>query len=57
MSPLEFYRSQETKASQDADTATLDNVRERSLRAAAAWKNMAERLERVAEMRVGRSGS
>ncbi|MEP6786059.1 MAG: hypothetical protein ABI898_10005 [Sphingomonadales bacterium] len=56
MSPLEFYRTQATKAAADAAAATLDNVRERSLRAAAAWESMAARLERVEEMRVGRPG-
>lgn len=57
MSPLEFYRTQATKASADAEASTLDNVRDRCLRAAAAWESMAERIERVEEMRVGRTGS
>lgn len=57
MSPLEFYRTQANKAAADAADATLDNVRDRCLRAAAAWESMAEKLEHVAELRSGRSGS
>lgn len=57
MSPLEFYRTQATKAAADAADATLDNVRDRCLRAAAAWESMAEKLEHVAELRSGRTGS
>ncbi len=57
MTPLQFYRTQATKAAADAASATLDNVRDRCLRAASAWENMAERIERVEEMRAGRTGS
>ena len=57
MSPLEFYRTQAAKAAADAAASSLDNVRDRCLRAAAAWESMAERIERVEEMRVGRTGS
>ena len=57
MSPLEFYRNQASKAAADAAASSLDNVRDRCLRAAAAWESMAERIERVEEMRVGRTGS
>ncbi len=57
MTPLQFYRAQATKAAADAAAATLENVRDRCLRAAAAWENMAERIERVEEMRAGRTGS
>ncbi|MES2288783.1 MAG: hypothetical protein V4530_03520 [Pseudomonadota bacterium] len=55
MSPLEFYRTQAAKAAAEAAAATLDNVRERCLRAAAAWGGMAARLEHVEEMRTTRS--
>ncbi len=55
MSPLEFYRTQAAKAVADAAAATLDNVRERSLRAAAAWQGMAARLEHVEDMRASRT--
>lgn len=54
MTPLEFYRSQATKAEDDAATATLDNVRDRCLRAAAAWVSMAERIERTDKLRAAR---
>ncbi len=57
MSPLEFYRTQATKAASDAAAATLDNVRDRCLRAAAAWDTMAERIERTEAMREGRPGN
>lgn len=55
MTPLEFYRSQAVKAQDDAAAATLANVRERCLRAAAAWVSMAERIETTDRMRAGRS--
>lgn len=55
MSPLEFYRTQAAKANADAAAATLDNVRDRCLRAAAAWGGMAARLEHVEDMRAGRT--
>ncbi len=57
MTPLEFYRTQAAKAAADAAAATLDNVRDRCLRAADAWENMAERIERTETMRAGRTGS
>jgi hypothetical protein len=38
----------------EADTATLANVRERLLRAEAAWIAMAERGERADAMRAAR---
>lgn len=41
------YRVNAAKCREDADAATLDNVRERNLRAEAAWLAMAERQERV----------
>lgn len=37
-----------------ADVATLDNVRERSERAAASWEAMAARAERTEGLRVKR---
>jgi hypothetical protein len=55
MTPLEFYRTQAVKATADADAATLENVRERCLRAAAAWDSMAERIERTDAMRASRA--
>ncbi|MCW3848642.1 hypothetical protein OF829_15510 [Sphingomonas sp. LB-2] len=46
------YRENAAQARRDADTATLANVRERCLRAEAAWLDMAEREERVAAARA-----
>ena len=43
----EFYRTRAEEARRDAEAATLDNVRERHLTAAAAWDAMAERGERT----------
>jgi hypothetical protein len=57
MTPLEFYRTQATKSAAEAAAATLENVRDRCLRAAAAWETMAERIERTETMRAGRTGS
>jgi hypothetical protein len=47
----DFYRARAVEARADADKAALDNVRERCLRAAAAWENMAERAARTGKMR------
>lgn len=49
------YRQQAEQARADADAATLDNVRDRCLRAEAAWLAMAERQERVESGRAGRT--
>lgn len=57
MSTLEFYRGQAATAQADADAAVLDNVRDRCLRAKAAWTHMAERIERTDAMRVQRLAS
>lgn len=48
------YRENAAQARRDADAATLDNVRDRCLRAEAAWLDMAERQERVATARAER---
>jgi hypothetical protein len=56
MSPLDFYRQQSAKSHADADAATLDNVRDRCLRAAAAWESMADRAARVDALRDARKG-
>lgn len=49
------YRQQAEQARADADAATLDNVRDRCLRAEAAWLAMAERQERVDTARAERT--
>lgn len=48
----DFYRARAVDARADADSASLDNVRERCLRAAAAWDGMADRAVRTGKMRV-----
>ena len=57
MSTLEFYHGQMIKAQAEADAAVLDNVRDRCLRAKAAWADMADRIERTDAMRAGRAAS
>lgn len=47
----EFYFARAAEARSDAEAATLDNVRDRCLRAEAAWIEMANRLERGERMR------
>jgi hypothetical protein len=51
------YRSNAAQCRADADAATLDNVRERNLRAEAAWIAMAERQERVETARHAREAA
>ena len=51
---LQFYLDRAAQARADADSATLDNVRDRCLRAEDAWNRMAERAARTEEMRSGR---
>lgn len=41
------FAARATAARADADAATLDNVRDRCLRAERAWRDMAERSLRV----------
>lgn len=52
MSNAEFYADQAAKARRDADQAYLDNVRDRCLRSAEAWEDMAARAERTSRMRA-----
>jgi hypothetical protein len=52
---LDFYRSRAAEARADAEAATLENVRQRCLRAAAAWEDMAERAARTDRMRARQS--
>jgi hypothetical protein len=51
---LQFYLDRAAQAKADADAATLDNVRDRCLRAEDAWNRMAERAARTEQMRAGR---
>ena len=48
----EFYLERAAAARRDANEATLANVRDRSLRAAAAWEEMAARAARTERMRA-----
>ena len=48
----ETFAARAAEARADADAATLDNVRDRCLRAEAAWLAMAERAERNETMRA-----
>jgi len=54
MSTLDFYHGQMDKAQAEADAALLDNVRDRCLRAKAAWKGMADRIEHTDTLRAER---
>ncbi len=47
-----FCRERAEQAFADAAASTLDNVRERYLRAAKAWDEMATRAEKTAERRA-----
>jgi hypothetical protein len=53
---LEFYRARAAQCRAEADEATLDNVRERCLRAEDAWNQMADRAARTEAMRREREG-
>jgi hypothetical protein len=48
---LEFYRARAEQCRAEADAATLDNVRDRCLRAEHAWLRMADRVARTEAMR------
>ena len=48
----DVYRLRAEQARAEADVATLENVRDRCLRAEAAWMEMAERADRTEKMRV-----
>jgi hypothetical protein len=54
MAPHVTYLDHAAQARADADAATLDNVRERCLRAEAAWLAMAERQSRIDTARAER---
>ena len=48
------YAAHATRCRQEADAAILDNVRERSLRAEAAWAAMADRSRKTEQSRDAR---
>jgi hypothetical protein len=53
----EVYKLRAEQARADADAATLENVRERCLRAEAAWSEMADRAERTEQMRASQAAA
>jgi hypothetical protein len=50
----ETFLARANQARADADAATLENVRERCLRAEMAWREMAARVERTEQMRANK---
>lgn len=46
------YRALAARAAAEAEAATLENVRERNLRAAEAWGQMADRQDRTERARA-----
>jgi len=55
MNESSLYRARAEQCRAEADAATLENVRERCLRAESAWLAMAERGERTDAMRLSRA--
>ena len=54
MSDAPLFRARAEECRTQADETSLQNVKERCLRAAAAWMAMAERGERADAMRAAR---
>ena len=52
MTNQEIYLARAAEARAEAAAASLTNVRDRALRAEAAWLNMASRAERTDRMRA-----
>lgn len=48
----EFYSLRITEAQAEADTASLDNVRQRALRSLASWTMLGDQARKLAERRV-----
>lgn len=48
----EFYLAQAQRCTAEADESGLDRVRERNLRAAAAWQAMADKLLHTEKLRA-----
>ena len=48
---FEFYTARAQEAALEADTATLDNVKQRNLRAEKSWTRLAELARKVANDR------
>jgi len=54
MTDRETFLARAAEARANADSALLDNVRDRCLRSEAAWSEMAARAERTEKMRAAR---
>lgn len=52
MTDRETFLSRANEAREQAESAMLQNVRDRCLRSEAAWREMAERAERTEKMRA-----
>ena len=48
----DFYDERARHAAAEADKATLDNVRDRELRSATAWREMADRARQIEVGRI-----
>jgi len=53
----ENYLARADAARIEADAATLDNVRDRCLRAEVAWRGMAVRVERTLKLRAAKDAA
>ena len=51
-SDVDSFLRRAAQAAADADAATLENVRQRFLRAEAAWRALAQKTERSERMRA-----
>lgn len=49
---IDFYLAQAQKCTSDADASPLTQVRDRNLRAAAAWQAMADKLLHTEKLRA-----
>lgn len=49
---IEFCETRARQAGDDAQSASLDNVRERALRSQAAWQTMADRATGIAKAKA-----
>jgi hypothetical protein len=49
---IDFYLAQAQKCTAEADASSLVQVRDRNLRAAAAWQAMADKLLHTEELRA-----
>lgn len=54
---LDFYRAQAEKCRAEADASVLTQVRDRNLRAAAAWQSMADKLALTEVARAERAAA